>query len=467
MNIDQLTANLKARKISPTQLVNQALEEIEKSKDLNIFTEVFKDSALKEAKRLEEKIANNKSLGRLAGIIFSVKDNFLQKDNLTTAAAPFLTNFKAPYTATCLQKLLDEDAILIGKVNLDAFAHGTSTENSYFGPTKNPHDPKLTPGGSSGGSAVSVASNICQFSLGTDTGGSVRLPASFCGVFGFKPTYGLLSRYGIVAMASSTDCVSILTRSVEDMKLLLDILKGQDDLDGTTIDSSRLQINSAQLPQKPKVGIIEEFNQDLDPVVEQSFNKALKTIKDLDWDLETVSLKDIKLSLACYYVLVSAEVSSNLSRYDGLRYGQQESLNQAEVDQVSANRQAGFMTENKRRIMLGTYVLSQGYYEAYYHRAQKLRTLICQQFDQAFKKYDILISPVSPTPAFALGSKIDNPVQMYLADLMTVAPSLAGIPAISLPLPSQGLPVGLQIMSPQKTDDINLKFAEVLAKELC
>ena len=361
---------------------------------------------------------------------------------------------------------MDEDAILLGKTNLDAFAHGTSTENSYFGPTKNPHDQSLTPGGSSGGSAAAVAAGICPFSLGTDTGGSVRLPASFCGVFGFKPTYGLLSRYGIVAMASSTDCVAPITRNPGDAALLIDVLKGRDDMDGTTFSSGDLNVLSTELPARLRVGIIKEFSHDLEPAVQQTFNRSLDKLADSNWQLETISLPNINLALACYYVLVSAEISSNLSRYSGMHYGYRSSSGDGWQQVIDNSRQQGFMAENKRRIMLGTYVLSQGYYEAYYQKAQKLRTLLCQEFAQAFERFDVLLSPVSPTTAFRLGDKTADPLQMYLADLMTVAPSLVGIPASSLPLESPILPVGLQIMTPQRTDNLNLKIAKEISKLL-
>ena len=462
--MDKIVVDIKSGQTTPTIEVEKALEKIKESESLNIFTEVLDKQALQQAKDLEDRITKNEEVGKLAGVVFCVKDNFLYKDTKTTAAAPFLLDFTAPYTATCLQKLLDEDAILLGKTNLDSFAHGTSTENSYFGPTKNPHNKDLTPGGSSGGSAAAVAYGICPFSLGTDTGGSVRLPASFCGVFGFKPTYGLLSRYGIVAMASSTDCVSPITRDPLDAIRLMDILKGRDPLDATTLINEDSGVSSVEVPAKLRVGIIKEFHHNLAPDVEESFNQSLKSLTEsTDWQLEEISIPNIELALACYYVLVSAEVSSNLSRYNGLLYGRR--VGDEDWEEVMRkSRQAGFMAENKRRIMLGAYVLSQGYYEAYYQRAQKLRTLLRQEFEKAFAKVDVLLSPVSPTPAFKLGDKTEDPLQMYLADLMTVAPSLVGIPAASLPLKSPGLPVGLQIMTPQKTDGLNLKIAEDISK---
>ena len=461
--LEQVIQKTKQGQSSIVKTVAQALDKARLCEKLNIFTEVFEQAAKTQADDLEAKLQDGQDVGKLAGTVFAVKDNFLYKDTKTTAAAPFLMDFVAPYTATCLQKLLVEDAILIGKTNLDAFAHGTSTENSCFGPTKNPHDPQLTPGGSSGGSAAAVAAEICPFSLGTDTGGSVRLPASFCGVFGYKPTYGLLSRYGIVAMASSTDCVSPVTQTPADAKYLIDILKGRDALDGTTIDGDQIDWTTNSLPRPLKVGVIEEFSQNLDKDVGQAFQGVLSDLDHLDCRVQKVSLPNIKLALACYYVLVSAEISSNLSRYSGLHYGKKGSAEDWSGS-ISAARRQGFMAENKRRIMLGTYVLSQGYYQAYYQKAQKLRTLLCQEFERAFETVDVLLSPVSPTPAFKLGEKLADPVQMYLADLMTVAPSLVGIPAASLPLKGVDLPVGLQIMTAPRSDALNLAIADKIFK---
>lgn len=464
LSLQEIVSQVKSGQTDPRESVETALRKARDSADLNIFTEIFEEPARKQAALLADKVKSKQPTGRLAGAVFAAKDNFLYAGTKTTAAAPFLEDFIAPYSATCLQKLLDEDAILLGKTNLDAFAHGTSTENSCFGPTLNPHDPSLTPGGSSGGSAAAVAAGICPFALGTDTGGSVRLPASFCGLVGFKPTYGLLSRYGIVAMASSTDCVAPLTRSPQDASFLLELLKGRDDLDSTTLDGKE-----EEGPRKGtaalKVGVIKELTAELDAEVSKSFDGFLDGLSRSGHQVETISLPNIRHALACYYVLVSAEISSNLSRYDGLRYGRKE-VGGDWQEVVSRSRRTGFMAENKRRILLGTYVLSQGYYEAYYQKAQKLRTLLCREFARAFEQADFLVSPTSPTTAFALGEKVGDPLQMYLADLMTVAASLAGLPATNLPLKTESLPVGVQIMTPQRTDGWNLKIAEEIFKEL-
>ena len=463
--IETISRKVNAGQLKPRQLVEAALEKARAAADLNLFTEIFDEAALEAANRLAKRLASGRPAGRLAGVVFCAKDNFLLRGSKTTAAAPFLLDFIAPYTASCLKKLLDEDAILIGKTNLDAFAHGTSTENSCFGPSRNPHDSRLTPGGSSGGSAAAVAAGVCPFSLGTDTGGSVRLPAAFCGVFGYKPTYGLLSRSGVVAMASSTDCVSPLTRSAEDAAYLLDILKGRDEADGTTFESAGSRLGAGSLKRPPRIGLIAEFADNLAPEVETAFRSAIKSFEAAGWQIERTSLPSLELALACYYILVPAEISSNLGRYDGLHYGLRRSGDDWQAA-VNLSRGEGFMAENKRRIMLGTYVLSRGYYESYYQKAQQLRSLICRQFDQAFAKFDALISPVSPGPAFKLGEKSRQPLEMYLADLMTVAPSLAGIPAASLPLPVSGLPVGLQVMTPPKSDGLNLDICRLMGEKL-
>ena len=464
-SLEQLVEQTRTQPSCVTERVATAIQQAE-TQSFNIFTPngLFKEQALQQATDLTAKWQTSQSFGRLAGVVFTVKDNFLYQGSVTTAAAPFLADFVAPYTGTCLQKLLDEDAILLGKTNLDAFAHGTSTENSYFGATKNPYQADLTPGGSSGGSGAAVASQIGSFSLGTDTGGSVRLPAAFCNVVGFKPTYGRLSRYGIVAMASSTDCVAPVTNSVADARYLLDILQGVDDLDGTTLNSA--DCDQAQpLPKELKIGFIQELATKLDEVVAQPYAQLRQKLETTDWQVVDISIPDIELALPCYYVLVSAEISSNLARYSGLHYGVQQGGHDWQQT-IRQSRASGFMAENKRRIMLGSYVLSQGHYEAYYQRAQAVRTLLCQRFAQAFQQVDVLLSPVSPTPPFPLGSKIDDVLQMYAADLMTVAPSLVGLPATSLPLPTTGSPCGLQIMTPQKSDYFNLQVAQAIEELL-
>lgn len=458
--IKDVVEDVKSGRTTAVDLVGRALELAQgrEAADLNIFTEVLEE-AQNQAEDIDSRRRGRGGLGCLAGIPFAVKDNFLVAETLTTAAAPILENFVAPYTGTCVQRLLDEDAVLIGKTNLDAFAHGTTTENSCRGPTKNPADPTSVAGGSSGGSAAAVAAGICPFALGTDTGGSVRLPASFCGAVGYKPTYGLLSRYGLVAMASSTDCPAIVANNSDDVQLLLEVMSGVDQFDSTTIEPVDL---GPQVPGSLRIGVISQFGRGLEPPVAEAFDLAKDSIGSLPGiELLEVDLPILDLALACYYILVPAEVSSNLSRYDGLRYGSG-GVGGDDVGRViSANRSAGFVAENKRRIMLGTYVLSSGYYEAYFERAQKVRQLLVDEFSRVFEKVDLLLSPVAPTTAFALGSKTD-PLSLYEIDLMTVPASLAGLPAVSLPIGGVDSrpPVGLQLIGPAGSDGLVLGLSQ-------
>ena len=461
MPIADLAAAVRSGRVTAAELVGRAVEmaSSQTAGDLNIFTEVLA-SAEEKAAVIDRRRQAGESLGRLAGVPFAVKDNFLVADAKTTAAAPILDSFVAPYTGTCVQRLLDEDAVLIGKTNLDAFAHGTTTENSCFGPTKNPTDPSQVAGGSSGGSAAAVAAGTCSFALGTDTGGSVRLPASFCGVFGYKPTYGLLSRYGLVAMASSTDCSAIVANHSRDVSQLLEVMAGVDPADGTTIDGVDLQ---PVVPDRLRVGVITQFGVGLEPEVAAAIDGAKSLVESVGGELVEVDIPSLELALACYYVLVPAEVSSNLSRYDGLRYGSGR-VDGGDIKQVvSANRSSGFVAENKRRIMLGTYVLSSGYYEAYFERAQRVRRQLVDEFDRVFEGVDLLLSPVAPTTAFGLGSKTD-PLSLYKIDLMTVPASLAGLPAISLPVggAARRPPVGLQLIAPAKRDGLLLGLSQKL-----
>lgn len=389
--------------------------------------------------------------GRLTGVPFVVKDNFLAFGAPTTAAAKILENFTAPYQATAVEKLEHEGAICIGKANLDAFAHGGSTENSAYGPTKNAHDETRVAGGSSGGSAVVTALDIVPFALGTDTGGSIRQPASFNGVVGVKPTYGTVSRYGVVAMASSTDTIGCFATDAKDAALIMDIMAGRDDKDMTTLPDF---FTPAEPKSGLKIGIIKEsMSDDVDPAVRQQVEAYTKRLTDAGHTVQEVSLPILKYTLAMYYIVVPAEISSNLGRYDGVRYGvRAEAQTLAEL--YGRSRDLGFVTENKRRIMIGSYVLSSGFFDAYYQQAQKARTLLINAYNELFASYDVLISPTAPTPAFKLGENADDPIKMYLADIMTVPASLAGIPAISVPagVTVEGLPVGVQLMGKARSD---------------
>jgi len=420
--------------------------------------EVIESRSLARADEIDARLKKGESVGRLAGVPFLAKDNILTFDSKTTASSHMLENFEAPYQATVIEKLEAEGAICIGKTNLDAFAHGGSTENSYFGPTKNVKDDERVAGGSSGGSAVAVAAGIVPFALGSDTGGSIREPASFNGVVGLKPTYGSVSRYGVVAMASSTDVVGPITTTVDDARLILDIIKGVDARDSTTIDILPLEKASKKL----RIGVIQQcFGEGVDADVDSVTHQAIETLRSAGHSVEEVDLPTFRHALAVYYIVVPAELTSNLARYDGIKYGmQKDGANLTEV--YEASRSAGFMDENKRRILIGNYVLSSGYYDAYYRKAQTVRTLIINEFNEAFKQHDVLLSPTAPTPAFRLGENTDDPLQMYLADMMTVPPSLAGVSAISVPAGESvsGLPIGIQFVAPMRRDDIVLNMAE-------
>lgn len=460
MSIKDIANSVKSGETTAYKLTKEALAKAHESQDLNIFISLDDDQALKTAQEIDKQISEGKDPGKLAGVPFAVKDNFLVNYGTTTAASNMLRDYKAVYTATSVRRLLDQGAILIGRVNLDAFAHGTTTENSDFGPTKNPHDPKKVAGGSSGGSAAVVAAGIVPFALGSDTGGSIRLPASFCGVVGYKPSYGLVSRYGVVAMASSTDSIGALANTTEDVAYVIDIMKGQDEFDGTTIDSAEIDVVN-QKAEKQKIGVIKEFaNYDLPKTARDSFEASLRQLEAQGHELVEVSVPSIEQALACYYILVPAEVSSNLSRYDGVVYGHRAQDANSLDEMVKKSRSEGFGNENKRRIMIGTYVLSSGYYDAYYKKAQRLRTKLVLEFKTALEKAPLLVCPVAPFSAFDIGSKVDDPVQLYLVDIMTVFANLVGAPAISVPAEEvDGMPFGLQLMAAHGDDGLVLATA--------
>ena len=431
---------------------------IAKARELEDFHAVL---SFTEARALEraDAVDRGEITGKLAGVPFIAKDNFLTLGGTTTAASLFLENFESPLQATAIEKLEAEGAILIGKSNLDAFAHGGSTENSAFGPTKNAYNKERVAGGSSGGSAVAVALDIVPFTLGSDTGGSIRQPASFNGVIGVKPTYGTVSRYGVVAMASSTDTIGVFTQTSEDAELVMSIMSGKDKKDMTTLpDFFVPTTNEASL----KIGVIKEsMTEDVDSEVRSATQRYIEKLEQAGHTVEEVSLPLLKYALAIYYIVVPAEISSNLGRYDGVRYGKR-----AEASTLSElygkSRDEGFMTENKRRIMIGSYVLSSGFFDAYYLQAQKARTLLINDFNKLFETYDVLISPTAPTPAFKLGENTSDPVKMYLADVMTVPASLAGLPAISVPAGKSeaGLPIGVQLIGQRRSDAQLLALAK-------
>jgi len=457
--IEEIAGKVNSGELKAVDLVNQALKTIEDNKDYNAIISTTRDRALQRATQIDQ--AEQK--GRLAGVPFIAKDNFLAFGAETTAGSNILKGFNAPYQATVIEKLEAEGAICVAKANLDAFAHGSSTENSDFGVTKNPHDKSRVAGGSSGGSAAAIALDFVPFALGSDTGGSIRLPASFCGCVGYKPTYGLVSRSGVVAMASSLDVIGPLARTIDDTALVLDVMSGKDKLDSTTIDRDSEAYTKLDFDLKgQKIGVIKEYlEQGVDEGVKNQVEMAVDKLRDGGAEISEISLPSLPLALAVYYIICPAEVSSNLSRYDGIRYGYSDKDAKTVDEQYSKTRGKGFGAENKRRIMIGTHVLSSGYYDAYYKTAQTVRTKLINEFAEAFKKVDFLVGPVSPTTAFEINSHSSDPMLDYLVDIMTFAANLVGIPAISLPIGSvNDLPVGLQLMSRQKADRQLLALAK-------
>lgn len=438
-----------------------ALEEAHRYQEkYNIFVTIDDEGAIQKAQELEQKAKAGAKLGQLAGVIYAAKDNFLCPGSDTTASAKILTDFKSPVTSTVIEKLNAEDAILIGKTNLDAFAHGSSTENSYFGPTKNSKDLERVAGGSSGGSAVAVALEIVDFALGTDTGGSIRQPASFNGVYGLKPTYGANSRYGVVAMASSTDCVGFFTQTAQDLDLLMQITSGQDPKDLTTLPDFYRHDDGFNDPIK-RIGIIKDFDNDaVDPEIRQAMAQEIETLKNQGHEIIELDMPTLKYALATYYIIVPAEIASNLARHDGIRYGFRSADSEDLLSLYQNTRNEGFMSENKRRIMIGNYVLSSGYYDAYYLKAAKARTMIIEEYNQAFKQCDFILTPVSPNPAFKLGEKVNDPVAMYLEDVMSVPLNLAGLPGLTVPVgkTTAGLDLGLQFIGPRRSDAKLINF---------
>lgn len=451
------------KEVKAVDLVREALEKAEKFKDHHCFISLNEELALKQAKEIDERIARGEEVGKLAGVPYALKDNYLSMEGMTTAAAKMLENFSAPITATAVKKLQQEGAIMIGRTNLDAYAHGSSTENSYFGPTLNAYDKERVAGGSSGGSAVAVALDIVQFALGSDTGGSIRQPANFNGVVGMKPTFGTVSRYGVVAMASSTDTMGCFAKDVDDADLVMSVIAGKDKKDSTTLED----FWHGEMPstKNMKIGVIREFmSGGVDSEVLARLEGALEKWKQAGHEIVDVDMPMLKYGLAIYYIVQPAEVASNLSRYDGVRYGYRAEGIDDLAELYGKTRDAGFMTENKRRIMIGNFVLSSGFFDAYYLKAQKARTLLIRSYEEVFKTCDALFCPVTASPAFKLGEKTGDPLKMYLEDLMSVPPSLAGLPAMSIPCgkTESGLPVGLQLIGPRKSDRSLLGLAKEL-----
>ncbi|MBI3583249.1 MAG: Asp-tRNA(Asn)/Glu-tRNA(Gln) amidotransferase subunit GatA [Nitrospinae bacterium] len=451
LTIHELKEKLKRGEISAKELTLEFIKRIERvDKDIHSFITLTKDESLKQAENADNKIKAGKDLP-LLGIPLAIKDLICIKGVRTTCGSKILSNYVPPYDATVIKKMREGGAIFLGKLNMDEFAMGSSTETSHFGVTRNPWNLDVIPGGSSGGSAASVSADECAGSLGSDTGGSIRQPASMCGITGLKPTYGRVSRFGLVAFASSLDQIGPMTKDVTDTAILMNVISGRDTLDSTSADVPVPDFTKSLLNNVKglKIGIPKEyFVEGMDGDVEKSVRDAVELFKKLGAEIKEVSLPHTDYAVSAYYVIAPAEASSNLARYDGVKYGYRTDNSKNLLSMYKKTREEGFGAEVKRRIMLGTYTLSSGYYDAYYLKAQKVRTLIKKDFDDAFKNCDILITPTAPTPAFKIGEKFDNPIQMYLSDIFTISVNLAGVPAISIPcgFSKDGLPIGLQII---------------------
>ena len=451
-------------------LVEHYLTKINEGIHLNAFISVFRDRALYKAEEIDKKMQKNEA-GKLAGLVLAVKDNMTLKGERGTCGSHILENFISPYDATVIRRLEAQDAVVIGKTNMDEFAMGSSNENSYFSPVKNPHDTERVPGGSSGGSCTAVAADMAMAALGSDTGGSIRQPASFCGVVGLKPTYGRVSRFGLVAFASSLDQIGPISNTVEDAALLLEVISGPDERDSTSVPL-KVPAFSRTIGKDIKglkIGLPKEyFAEGLYEEVRESLKLVIELLKHCGATVVDVSLPHTDYAIAAYYLIATAEASANLARYDGARYGFRVDDAKDLEDMYVKSRSQGFGDEVKRRIMLGTYVLSAGYYEAYYRKAQKVRTLIKQDFERAFEQCDCLLTPTSPTTAFKLGEKLDDPLIMYLSDVFTVSVNLAGLPGISVPcgFDSYNLPIGVQIIGKHFDEEMVLQVADFIEKNL-
>lgn len=444
LTIKDIRGGLMKKEFSAWELTAAHLDKIEKENDeIFAFLHIARDLAISQAKAVDEKIKNGEQIGILEGIPMAVKDNIMVQDLPCTSGSKILQNYIAPYDATVIEKIKGQGAVILGKTNMDEFAMGSSTETSAFGPTRNPRDLRRVPGGSSGGSAAAVAADQCAAALGSDTGGSIRQPACFCGAVGLKPTYGAVSRYGCAAYASSLDQIGPLAKTVADAQTVFDAIRGRDGRDSTSVEMPA----GEAAKEKYRLGVPKEyFVAGMDPRVESAIKEKISFLEKQGHKIEEVSLPHSEFALACYYIIATSEASANLARYDGMRYGAAKGGDTV-TDAYFAARGQGFGAEVRRRIMLGTYVLSAGYYDAYYVRAQKVRSLIKRDFDRALAQVDAIIAPVSPTLPFAIGEKTDDPVQMYLADIFTISVNLAGVPSLAMPCgAADGLPVGLQII---------------------
>jgi len=470
LTIKKIHFLLMSKELSAFDLTKEFFDYIEKKdEEIDAYKLLLKDEALHQANEIDKKIAAGEEISLLAGVPLAIKDNILIKNTLTTAGSKILANYKAAYNATAIEKLKKQGAIFLGKTNMDEFAMGSSTETSAFKKTKNPLDLTRVPGGSSGGSAAAIASHQAVAALGSDTGGSVRQPASFCGLVGLKPTYGAVSRFGLIAMASSLDQIGPLAKTVEDAAILLESIIGKDKYDNS---SENFQFQANSIYDKDdlkglKIGIIKEINlNSLEKDLAITFQKNLKQLENLGASIEEISIPHLSLSLACYYVLMPAEASSNLARFDGLRYSPSDKTGSLK-DIYFETRGEYFGPEVKRRIILGTFVLSSGYYDAFYHKARLVQTLIKKEFEEAFKKVGLIVLPTAPTTAFKFNEKINNPLEMYLSDIFTVPANIAGLPAISLPIYGENkLPYGFQFLANQFQEATMLNAAYLLEQSI-
>ena len=447
-----------------SSIVESSISNIKGKSSLNAFVEIFEDSARSSAVKVDEKIKKG-SAGKLAGVILGIKDNICYKGHKVSASSKILNNFESLYTATVLQRLIDEDAIVIGRLNCDEFAMGSSNENSFYGNVNNNFDESYVPGGSSGGSAVAVSAGLCTVALGSDTGGSVRQPASWTNTYGLKPTYGCFSRYGLIAYASSFDQIGVFTNSIEDSELIFDLSKGEDPMDSTSISKERT--NSKQENTKLRVGYVKEYmnHEGLDVEIKTKLNDLKTNLESNDIELIECDFPYLDYLVPTYYVLTTAEASSNLSRFDGVHYGHRSTVAEGVEDTYKKSRTEGFGKEVKRRIMTGTFVLSHGYYDAYYTKAQKVRRLVKSSTDDFFNHVDVMIFPTTASTAFQQGS-VKDPIQMYLQDIFTVHANLSGNPAISIPfgIHSNGMPFGLQLMTDRFNESKLFSYSRILKK---
>ena len=465
-SIENLNSALHKGETTCVAIVSAYLSRIVDHKNLNVFLEVWGDEALVKAKDIDDKISKGRA-GKLAGVVFAIKDNICYKKHKVSASSKILEGFESLYSATVIEKLLAEDAIIIGRTNCDEFAMGASNENSAYGPVLNYADNSKVPGGSSGGSAVAVQAGLCHAALGSDTGGSIRQPAAFTGTVGFKPTYGMVSRYGLIAYASSFDQIGPITQCVADAALITEIMSGKDDYDATLHQAEKYDLSISEPVSKKRIAILKEVMEaeGMDERIKLAMLEQIEQLKKEGHEVEEVTFPYLDYLVPCYYVLTTAEASSNLSRFQGLQYGyRSESATDLE-SLFKKSRTEGFGKEVKRRIMLGTFVLSAGYFEAYYAKGQKVRRLIKEKTEAIFDQYDFILLPTSPSVAFALGEKSKNPIAMYLADIFCVQANIAGVPAISIPGKKtiDGLPFGLQLMAKRFNDRVLLRFADYMS----